>query len=1036
MANITADQYTVPSGTAFAYLGRGAAPAPAPAPALAVYRNNQPLLFGDVAAATDLQVTVESSGTLPRTPPRVSVADPKVGYIWGVYGPSHAYVSHREQWRWANPGGDWVNMATPPLPQATTQPHFSFAANTVTSGSAQYTVDMAAALNAAFTGNRWAAFIVKVSASSRSVAGLHHATLAAPSIAVTYTDGSTATLDCTCCTGLTASSSYAQTGYPDAVLPLALEFRRPTKAVATAIMTINVMGHTATPATISGYLANPSTAAGAYSPGVAAAYPLDEGLLAGVAGMQMVQRFQDGSVLADYVLPSNGTDYFAAADWDPSMTGGAVDLTKLPTAARGASLANKWLQKQATSNVTLVSSSYTGEGFQPHAPGLGALRIVIPGTTLADGEAMGPNGSLGSDLVSLFPKGVAGTEAARTVNVRFKLRLGSSPKALADTKMIRPTGGAAQYATLRGKGGIGPMHWTHGGGNNQTGGGGLGWTGRLGIEQVPADMENGGLVLFTHSLDMDPEERDMSWGGTNGLAGTIYPNKWVEIEIKTTLNTWNPAGGSPFDGVQEIYIDGRLATTLTNWQWRDGPIAAAVPGRQPAMGTLGALGAVMNFYQGGVLAADGDVVFFVSAVAVSTGGVYIGPMRNSAANPWASWPALTLPSKPAAGTITQLGTFTVNSVAADADMQFMIGKIFDSWPTGAKVELRNSAGQLVDVRLYLSGGGHASTGLDATFVWSLRDHLSGGNPFSLVHGASPAVAATTPVKYSWINAEDPTHAENILANGDRVPASHHPYAGLFGSDDAEPGGAQLVLTRSTAVMVGDSPVPVGQGHHLSVATGKWARSGALHPATSSTVHMTIRDRVRKRLVRMPANGATDVYTADYTSGDWANLVWVLGSTAARTGYGWSDNNEPNGVHHEPTDLYLTWAGNGQIRAFDPANLAAATTVLTTTGLALPTMPGGKKGVGLQVRTANGEVWILDMTTAPPTGFYVLTPPASSPLTSAWTVTRRAFTGASCLTGGAGAAGNLGTFEIPQYLAALDGFLVWGANNQPVEIWSC
>jgi hypothetical protein len=267
-----------------------------------------------------------------------------------------------------------------------------------------------------------------------------------------------------------------------------------------------------------------------------------------------------------------------------------------------------------------------------------------------------------------------------------------------------------------------------------------------------------------------------------------------------------------------------------------------------------------------------------------------------------------------------------------------------------------------------------------------------------------------------------------------VPASHLPYAGLLGFDDTEPVGAHLVLTRSTAVQVADSPVPVGQGHHLPVATGAWARSGALHPATSSTVHMTLRDRIRKRLVRMPALGATDVYTADYSSGDWANLVWVLGTTAARSGYGWSDSNEPNGVHHEATDLYLTWAGNGQVRAFNPNNLAAPTTVLNITGL--PSMPAGKKGVGLQVRGTTGEVWILDMTTAPPTGFYVLTPPSTSPLVNAWTVTRRAFTGTSHLTGSGPRAGNVGTFEIPQYIAALDSFVTWGAADAPVQIWSC
>ena len=225
---------------------------------LSAYRNTQNLLFVDVTPSPTTSLGADSNNLI-ETIPRAGIS-PAHGYDWGGYGPGYLYVENRYKWAWLNPGGDWVNTAG--TSQSIALPHFTFSANSVVTGSATYTTDITAGVQAAQVGNRWNAYIVKCTGGLRSIASRHHLTVAQPSVNVTYADGTSSTLACTTCTRMVAGTAYTQTGRQDQPISqsVALEFERPTKAVTSATLSISITQHTATAATISGYLANPPSA--------------------------------------------------------------------------------------------------------------------------------------------------------------------------------------------------------------------------------------------------------------------------------------------------------------------------------------------------------------------------------------------------------------------------------------------------------------------------------------------------------------------------------------------------------------------------------------------------------------------------------------------------------------------------------------------------------------------------------------------------------------------------------------------------------
>jgi len=588
------------------------------------YRSTAQNLFVDARSTT---ATVAGAGTYYEVPARASVANPKNAYELGTIGPSYNAVEQSAQWAWTNPGGDWINQSG--TAQATSNPHFTFAAAAASGSTTYASVNITAGVSAAFTRGKWNAYIVRASAV-RGIAT--HRTATPPRVQVSYTDGSTATLECLACVHLLSGTSYTRIGASSEAQinpSVALEFQMPTKAVSSATLSITMTAGSA--ATINGYLANPPVNNAGVTSGVAAAYPADAGLK-NHASILFAQRYEDGTTLGDYVIQNfSSVDTWALSNWDPELFGtGPANTAKLPTAHQGVPVAgtHKWFYKQNTGNtITLVNSSYTGDNFQPVAPGLGAMRILIPKETVGDGGSVGYGGQTGADIWALFPKAVAGLLSE--TYVRFFVRFAFTPKLLADTKMVRSEAAStASYAIREGKWGLGTHHWTFFGGNNNVGGDNLGHTNRLGFRVHPSDVGLMGMQSYVHSWDM--LKYDMPFGQMGGLGAGFYPNRWYCIEVRKRLNTWNSTGAvgtSPSDGLMEIFIDGRLAARHTAWKYRDGrldyttetPISMGklVPFRQ-----MGDMGLALNLYNGGVKGADEEMVMFFAQVACGT--QYIG----------------------------------------------------------------------------------------------------------------------------------------------------------------------------------------------------------------------------------------------------------------------------------------------------------------------------------------------------------------------------------------------------------------------------
>lgn len=602
---------------AYSYTSSPAVSAPAPLSASA-YRYGQTRLFADIDPAT---ATNGSDVSQFAVTARASVASPKADYQLGTRGPSAYYVEQSAKWTWTNVGGDWVN--TDGTPQGTTNPHVTFAANSVSSGSAAYTASITGAAQTAFARGKWFALILMATgAGYRQVASRHHPSLPAPAVSVTYSDGTTGTLACTACVRLTTGTANTLIGSDVATLgQVAVEFELPAKQVASATLSITLLAHTVDACTVKGYMANPLINTQPVTTGLASAYVLDAGITANAAVL-FAQRYEDGTTKADYIIPGSvNPNVFEKASWDPSLWGGAADTTKLPTAALGTPVAgtNKWLYKNLwdTPNISIVSSSNTADNFVPAAPGLGAMRIVIPAGTASDGGNVGYSGSGGSDLWMLFPKAVSGL--TNEVYVRYKLRIASHPKTFPNTRMWRNEDGAtANYAVGAGKYGIGAMHWTPFGGNDNQGGGDLGWSARGKYTEHPSDVTGMmGYTLGVHAYDQ--LGRDFAFG-SDGLGAGFEPDRWYEIEVRLKLNTWAPSGGGASDGECEVWIDGRRDSLHTGWKFRDGPLdsvktasASFSPFRE-----IGAMGLCLNHYNGGVAPPEQDIVMFYANVVCAT----------------------------------------------------------------------------------------------------------------------------------------------------------------------------------------------------------------------------------------------------------------------------------------------------------------------------------------------------------------------------------------------------------------------------------
>lgn len=509
----------------------------------------------------------------------------------------------------------------------------------------------------------WCAFQMKCGTAPRVIAGPMNANPAIrPYIAVTYTDTTTATLQCLSMASASSSSITPTISEPAFSLPLLaattgtvscfVEFEQPTKAVDSATLNFWVTQQNWSGADTNirllGIL-NPPTRGESAGAGFSDAVSADAGLLAN-PNVWVVQTIPDGTATADLVGTTQG---FQDSLISPDLHGaGARDTNLYPDKDYG-----KWVGNTNRAvpdaankqNLAVVSSSYTGEGFAPLAAGLSALRTHIPGLALNDGDEVFNHGCVGVEARLLLPWDEI--EDLDHLRVRYYQRIHLDPVYYPMTPENRKhflSSGGRRFADRSGKGGIGFDSAGANGGYSGTSGGRGGWQMRdswyLADNDVGGPNEGLRIAYGYHLYDFlannpvghrygsNDHGTGERYGQRGGFGGWFESDRWYCIEKEMKLNTVTGVTYPSYiaDGELRTWIDGRLVYELTGAVFRQLPAnTAGYPNASNVtpMSTrsLGHRGLLMNFFYGGQTQPTESVTQFFSAIVVARGSAgYIG----------------------------------------------------------------------------------------------------------------------------------------------------------------------------------------------------------------------------------------------------------------------------------------------------------------------------------------------------------------------------------------------------------------------------
>ncbi len=570
------------------------------------------------------------------------------------WGPTYTYVDRWVGWAWTNPGGDWIDASG--VTQGGT-PFASFTTNAVSGSATPYVytnIDVTALLQYTQTRNKPAAFTLRRSAgaATRNISGMY-GSYAVPSIAVTYADGSSTTLNCLV---IAASNNTQSNNISGDVLASTSfwEFVPPTKAVAAAVLShVAVTQHWSGTATLGFFVCNPpkNTQPVTGNGGLASsAGNLDDGLHA-VSGMLGVQRYVDGTTLTDFGT-SNIFDKYKEPSYSPELWGGAVDLTKLPHALLGsapniATAKFLGLITPLNTDVTLVPSGYTTDGFAPLAPGLGALRINIQDDGIPTGGISGYAGTTGADATLYLPAEKSGLVDRIFVRAYYRLATPKYPTPSDRREYFREGNVNPDWAALGGKWGCTPYHVYGRNGaypNSGGSGGGYGYQLRYGwalCDEGNGGPDCGGLMSGWHLYDFQRNPPPYSyygdtgqltqWGKDGGRGGVMYVDRWYCVETEVHLNTVNVDGSFSPDGILRTWIDGVQVYERTDLVFRTLPRADWTPDSvslRPHR-NLGVQALWLNHFHGGVNSSSVRTTWFMTGLAY--GEQRIGPMKGIAA---------------------------------------------------------------------------------------------------------------------------------------------------------------------------------------------------------------------------------------------------------------------------------------------------------------------------------------------------------------------------------------------------------------------
>lgn len=575
----------------------GAAGELPPAPEIASPRNASTLLFQPIDSR--YHTVVLSS---PHPFPGTYSYDKDTEGNYSAYGPTWYEVSKFNNWMWANEGGDWIDSTL--TPQGSSHWHTSASGNSATPGNnVWYATPITEMVQYAQTNGRWLAMIGIAGIGGggpRTIAGRHTAT--PPRVEVTYADATTATLACKTSGLLTYPPSQLPSTFGDingnlalSTHRLVLEFERPSKAVASATLHYYVTQHFGGNPGLVFSLLNPPTANALGPVGVAASAGLWDANIESVPGVLGSQRFVDSAVESDFIsaLSPGAQNY----NWSPEFWGGAADTAKLPYSSYHATSGRPlWVNAKDYGGISFVKSDYTGEGFVPLRPGLGALKLTIPGNPsvdAADGYIGTPYGSTGC-TARLFGIPTERMGLLRHVRMRWYARV-HLPRPLVDNDrrvyFESANSTASSFSVMAGKSGFVPTHDCAQGGVSRSSGTGWGWQMRHGWKlalpgtagpdagkwspamHIKADYDFKSVDGYNYAANGYRE----SMGKIGGYGGALNFDEWVlfEADIKVNSVTTSGLGYSP-DGHVKIWINDRLVMNDTGMAFVSLPLNPGV----------------------------------------------------------------------------------------------------------------------------------------------------------------------------------------------------------------------------------------------------------------------------------------------------------------------------------------------------------------------------------------------------------------------------------------------------------------------------
>ena len=516
-------------------------------------------------------------------------------------GPSYTQQHRLAQIPWDNSGGDWNGAGE--VQQGSTP----YASTTDTSTTANHLITFNVTTLVQFiqTSDKLCEFMVRTSGSRYFASRTHPTTTIRPTISVTYTDSTTATLSCLGDGYLSSSTSYSPSTVTENICGSSnnvwLRFSSPAKAVSSATLNLYATQSFGGSATINIFrLRNQGEKVIPVTQGIAASYTNDVGIS---GNSNVIRQFDFTGAESTWKVNAVG-DRNNRVNYDSNFTN-PTDTSKLPLLQKG-----KWIAPNLTdtySKYEVVTDSYASYGYQPLYSGQRSLHAWIP-----------PDDTWGVEWeMYLWP-------LEPELYIRYYVRLG-------DNFFDNTDRGDVEYGDLKiaGKFGPGFAHRALAGNGGAFAEGNDGWSMRANFTALAnsADPKYRSTVLGDYIYQVGQNQQHENW--VLGALGVLERNRWYCIERYMKINT--PGVN---DGIMRAWVDGKLARERTDMRWRNNPpYVTNDPYWRPVFGDMSIASVWFDWYNGGVNPPPNRIDAFFSDIVISRS--YVGPM--SLTPPLPSW---------------------------------------------------------------------------------------------------------------------------------------------------------------------------------------------------------------------------------------------------------------------------------------------------------------------------------------------------------------------------------------------------------------